>query len=36
MAGVSYLVRTVPLVAGNNTFEVHVDGQRVLRRVATG
>jgi len=36
MAGVSYLVRTVPLVAGKNTFEVHVDGQRVLRRVATG
>ena len=36
MAGVSYLVRTVPLVAGKNAFEVHVDGQRVLRRVATG
>jgi hypothetical protein len=36
MAGVSYLVRTVPLVAGKNAFEVHVDGQRVLRRVASG
>jgi hypothetical protein len=33
MAGVSYLVRTVPLVAGKNVIEIYVDGERV-RRVA--
>ena len=33
MAGVSYLVRTVPLVAGKNVIEIYVEGERV-RRVA--
>jgi hypothetical protein len=35
MAGAVYLVRDRDLLSGRNVFEIYVDGQRVVRRIAS-